>query len=204
MARRRLVMGTAVMGSVAALGVPLGLLWWAIAPRPEVTVTGNGTTVPLPLSETVFASEGYFAIIMVCAGVACGYGTYLVQYKVASRHGTDLRLVCLVGLVIGAVAGSLVAWRVGVGLDSGAFERTLADAEPEEVVQAGLQLRALGTLLVWPFVCVLQYGLFDAVSIWRQDLPHQRNAEASGTGDPGQGDVGESGSGGAEEGRTVP
>ncbi|ASU83462.1 hypothetical protein CDO52_12300 [Nocardiopsis gilva YIM 90087] len=180
MTRRRLVVGAATLGSVAALGIPLGLLWWLITPRPSVTVIdGDGTTAPFPVSQTLFASEGYFAVMMMCAGILCGYGSYLVQYRLCARERVDLRLACLLGLAAGSVLGSLVAWRIGVGLDAGAFARAVAEAEPGDVVTAGLGLRALSALMLWPFVAVLQYGLFDAVSLWRRDLPHQREQDAS-------------------------
>ncbi|MBB4930985.1 hypothetical protein F4561_001805 [Lipingzhangella halophila] len=184
MVRRQLAVGAAVLGSVAALGIPLGLLWWLIAPRPEVTVVGASETVPLPVSEAMFASEGYFAIIALCAGVASGYGAYLVQYRLPVSRGTDFRMVCLLGLVAGAIAGSLLAWQVGVGLDSRGFAQALAAAEQGDRIEAGLRLRTLGILLVWPFAGVMQYGLFDAVSMWRSDLPHRFRGDAVESEDP--------------------
>ncbi|WP_393916077.1 hypothetical protein [Halostreptopolyspora alba] len=176
MVRRQLAVGAAILGGVAALGVPLGLLWWGIAPRPTVTVVAEGETVPLPVSQTMFASEGYFAVMALCVGVATGYGAYLVQYRLPAHYRTDLRLVCLLGLAAGAVAGSLIAWRIGTGIDSGGFTRALAQAQPGDEIEAGLRLRALGILVVWPFVAVMQYALFDAFSLWRRDLPHHSRA----------------------------
>ncbi|WP_184075697.1 hypothetical protein [Nocardiopsis mwathae] len=178
MARRRLAVGATMLGSVAALGVPLGLLWWLITPRPAVTVVdGDGTTAPFPVSQALFVPDGYFAIIMMCAGILCGYSAYLVQYRLCARDRVDLRLACLLGLAAGSVLGALVAWRLGVALDAGAFARAVAEAEPGELVTAGLGLRAMSALVLWPFVAVLQYALFDAVSVWRRDLPHQRAEE---------------------------
>lgn len=195
MVRRQLAVGAAVLGSVAALGVPLGLLWWVIAPRPTVTVAADGGTVPLPVSETMFASEGYFALMALCLGVATGYGAYLVQYRLPAHYCTDLRLACLLGLTAGAVAGPLIAWQLGTGLDSEGFTRALAEAEPGDEIEAGLRLRALGILVVWPFAAVMQYALFDALSLWRRDLPHRSRAGGSESESPKSGGDRESESG---------
>ncbi|MDA8371480.1 MAG: hypothetical protein M0026_16675 [Nocardiopsaceae bacterium] len=174
--RRRLAAGGATLGITAALGVPLGVLWWFIAPRPEVTVIGDGATAPYPVSEATFAVDGYFALIMGVAGIVTGYGAYLAQYGAALRGRTDLRLACLLGTAFGALVGSVVAWRLGVLMDAGDFRRALDAARPGDVITSGLRLQALNALIVWPFIAVLQYGLFDGVSMWRRDLPHQRSA----------------------------
>lgn len=173
MIRPHLAIGALTAGAVTLLGAPLGLLWWTIAPRPEVTVTADGGTVPYPVSETMFASEGYFALIVLVTGLLCGYACYLAQYRIAERLAIDVRLVCVLGLVLGGVLGSVLAWRIGVALDAAAFERAVAAAEPGDVVRAGLELRAVSALLLWSFVAVLQYALFDAVSVLRGDLPHE-------------------------------
>ncbi|MFC4561403.1 hypothetical protein ACFO4E_06015 [Nocardiopsis mangrovi] len=193
--RGRTAAGAAVAAGIAALGAPLGLLWWLVAPRPEVTATGGGDSVPYPVSESVFAMDGSYALIMMAAGIATGYCAYLVQYRLAVRDRTDLRLTCLLATAAGALAGSVIAWRLGVLLDAAEFGRALDQAAPGDLVRSGLRLEALSALVAWPFVAVLQYGLFDAVSLWRRDLPVQRaqaeswaaSPEAGGPGAPGDG-----------------
>lgn len=171
--RRQLGAGALVCAAVAALGLPLGLLWWAIAPRAEVTVVRAGEYAPYPVSQAMFASEGYFVVIAAAAGLLCGHGAYLVQYRLARGGTQDLRMACLLGTAFGGAAASLLLWGVGAGLDASAFRQALEAAQPGEAVEAGLRLQALAALVVWPFVGVLQYGLLDAVSIVRRDLPHQ-------------------------------
>ncbi|MUL40810.1 hypothetical protein FZ103_06375 [Streptomonospora sp. PA3] len=178
MLRRRFAVGGAVLGCTAALGVPLGLLWWLLAPRPRVTVGRDGGILPFPVSETNFAVDGYFTLIMMGAGLLCGYGVYLLQYRLAARDATDLRMACLLGMAAGSAIGSLAAWQVGTLIDAGDFQRAVEAAEPGEVIRSGLRLHALSALVAWPFVAVLQYGLFDAVSLWRGDLPAQRRSTA--------------------------
>lgn len=172
--RRHLAVGCAAFGAVAALGPAAGLLWWLLAPRAEVTVGPEGQVVPYPVSEALFAGEGYFAMISIVAGLACGYTAYLLQYRIAGARRSDLRVAVLLGLAGGSLLGALLAWAVGTQLDAPAFERAMDAAAQGETVEAGLGLRAHGAVLLWPFVAVLQYAVFDAVSIWRGDLGHRR------------------------------
>ncbi|MFC3998603.1 hypothetical protein ACFOVU_21945 [Nocardiopsis sediminis] len=186
--RRRIAVGAAVAAAIAALGIPLGLLWWLVAPRPDVTVVTGGDTMPYPVSESMFAMDGSYALIMMVTGIATGYCAYLVQYRLAVRDHTDLRLTCLFATAGGALAGSVIAWRLGVLLDAAEFGRALDQAAPGDLIRSGLRLEALSALVVWPFVAVLQYGLFDGVSLWRRDLPVQRaelDAEAFPADHPG-------------------
>ncbi|WP_017591227.1 hypothetical protein [Nocardiopsis potens] len=179
MVRRRWTAGVAVLAAVALLGIPLGALWWGISPRPEVTVGDGGAVLPYPATEASFAVQGRYALIAAGAGMLTGYCSYLAQYGLARRAAErpgggpvpDLRMACLTGLTAGSVIGALLLWGTGVLLDGDALGRALAGAEPGDVITDRIRLDALGALVVWPFVAVLQYGLFDAVSIWRRDLP---------------------------------
>ncbi|PSK91861.1 hypothetical protein CLV63_119142 [Murinocardiopsis flavida] len=191
MIRPHLGIGALTAGALTLVGAPLGLLWWAIAPRPEVTVVADGGTVPYPVSETMFASEGYLALILLVTGLLSGYACYLAQYRIARLRAVDVRLACLLGMVAGGALGSVLAWRIGIALDAAAFARVLAAAETGDVVRAGLDLRATSALLLWPFVAVLQYSLFDAVSVLRGDLPHEAARGAAAPGADAAADTGE-------------
>ena len=164
MVRGRLAAGGAVLGAVALLGIPLGVLWWWLAPRPEVTVGLDGRPLPYPVSETAFSVQGHYALIAAGAGMATGRADQ-------GRPPLDVRMVCLLGLVVGAALGAVLMWRTGVLLEGDTFARALAAAEPQDVITDRLRLDATAALVIWPFVAVLQYGLFDAVSTWRKDVP---------------------------------
>ncbi|WP_193789979.1 hypothetical protein [Streptomonospora alba] len=191
MTRRKLAVGGAVLGCTAALGVPLGLLWWLLAPRPRVTVGPDGGIVPVPVSDADFAVDGYFALIMMGAGLVCGYTVYMVQYRLAARDASDLRMVSLLAMAAGSALGALAAWQVGTLIDAGEFGRAVEAADPGTVIRSGLRLQALSALMAWPFVAVLQYGLFDAVSLWRGDLPAERRAAEAAHADAGADDGGD-------------
>ncbi|MEY9212946.1 hypothetical protein [Thermobifida halotolerans] len=191
---RNLAVGTVVFGGVTLLGAPLGLLWWLIAPRPEATVTSQGLA-PHPVTQTWFAVDGRYSVMMLAAGLVTGYLCYLAQQYVSRRHWLDLRLPTLIGLAAGTLAGSFVAWGVGVGLDARAAAEALLLAGPGDVVRTGLTLRSHSAPLLWPFSAVLQYGLFDAINMWQeersgdpggQETPRP-GAAAGGTARPGGG-----------------
>ncbi|QOS57798.1 hypothetical protein [Thermobifida fusca] len=183
---RTLAVGAVVFGGVTLLGVLLGLLWWLIAPRPEATVTSQGLAY-YPLSQTWFAVDGYYSIMMLVAGLVVGYTCYLLQQRISHRHRLDLRLATLLGLAAGTVAGSFTAWGVGAGLDFHAAERALALAAPGDVVPAGLTLRAHSALLLWSFSAVLQYGLFEALMLRQSDKAREAEKTAEEAAAPQEG-----------------
>ena len=166
---RQLAAGACVLGALVLLGALLGLVWWQFAPRAEGTALGDGQ-VFTGTTEDVFAGEGYFVVMTALAGLVVGYGAYMVQFPLALRRLQDLRLVVLVAGFLGSVAGAVLTWRVGVALD-GAAHAAVAAAEPGSTVVTGLHLDATAFLVAWPFVFVLQYGLLDAISLVRRDLP---------------------------------
>lgn len=172
--RRALVIALAIFAAIAVAGALLGLLWWALAPRPEGTSLGDGE-VFTGTTEDVFAGEGYFVIMTAIAGLVTGYAAYMVQFPLARRREQDLRLTGLLSGALGAIAGTLSTLWVGTGLDA-SLHRAVAEASPGETVTVGLQLDATAFLVAWPFVFVLQYGLLEAISMVRRDLPGRPEA----------------------------
>ncbi|MEU5856227.1 hypothetical protein ABZ799_12920 [Nocardiopsis dassonvillei] len=166
---RRLVVGACVLGVLLLLGAVLGPLWWGLAPRAEGTALGGGE-VFTGTTEDVFAGEGWFALITALTGLVAGYTAYMAQFPLSRRRFQDLRMVCLVAGFLGSLGGAVLTWRIGVALDGPAHAAVEA-AEPGATVQTGLQLDATAFLLIWPLVFVLQYGLLDAISFVRRDLP---------------------------------
>ncbi|WP_116245196.1 hypothetical protein [Nocardiopsis sp. FIRDI 009] len=169
-ARRALLVGACVLVGMALIGAALGPVWWLLAPERAVgTALGDGG-VFTGAAQEVFAGEAYFALITGAAGMVTGYAAYMVQFSLARRRVQDLRLVCLVAGVLGAVAAAVLTWQVGTLLDA-PLHAAAAAAERGESVPVGLELRATSFLTVWPFLFVLQYGLLDGISALRSDQP---------------------------------
>ncbi|MFI6576546.1 hypothetical protein ACIBFB_12140 [Nocardiopsis sp. NPDC050513] len=167
---RQLRVGACVLAVVALVGAALGPVWWLAAPDRAVgTALGDGQ-VFTGTAQEVFAGEGYFALITAAAGMVTGYGAYMVQFSLSRRRIQDLRLVCLVGGFLGAVVATVLTWQIGTALDAPLHE-AVAGAARGESVPVGLQLRATAFLVAWPFVFVLQYALWDGISLVRGDLP---------------------------------
>ncbi|MGW4491894.1 DUF2567 domain-containing protein [Streptomyces sp. NPDC004376] len=143
----------AVIAAVVALsGVLLGVLWWQLAPH--VPLVGDSAdhswVVYLKDSEgeQAVGVDGTFTLLGLAFGVLSALGVFLVR----RRGGVPLA----VGLGVGGLLASLVAWRLGVWL--GPSEDVIARAK---AVGAGvtfaapLRLGAKGALLAWPFAALL-------------------------------------------------
>jgi hypothetical protein len=71
----------------------------------------------------------------------------------------------LLGLVIGGLVGSVVAWRFGVQLTGGSRQDVVlaVSGQPEDVTLTGpIELHALGVLLIWSLVGTVVALVFNA------------------------------------------
>jgi hypothetical protein len=112
----------AVGAAVAALGVPFGLLWAALAPDVPLRATEDGAIYADAQPEQLAAADGWFTILAVPFGVLIAIGVWLV-----ARHARGLP--ALVALTIGAIGAGLIAWWLGRQLGLADFQATLAAAE---------------------------------------------------------------------------
>jgi hypothetical protein len=136
----RAVLGVVV--GMAVLGVPVGVLWWLIAPRADVTVVDGGITLSETASQTFVAADGWFAALTLVAGMVCGGFA-------AIRRRPDGALAAI-ALAAGGILAALLAWRVGVFL--GRSPDALAQSASAAVgtkLRVALKLRATGVLLIW-------------------------------------------------------
>jgi hypothetical protein len=89
---------------LAALGLPLGLLWSAVSPKVEFVMTDQGAAMMQAEPEGYVAGDGSYVLITFAAGLAAA----IVVWALVRRHRGPL---VLVGLVVGCVAGGvLTAW----------------------------------------------------------------------------------------------
>ncbi|MEU6536083.1 AAA family ATPase [Streptomyces sp. NPDC047000] len=99
--------------AVAVLGgVLLGLLWWQLAPRVPLVgdAVGKNWVVYLKDSEgeQAIGVDGTFILLSLAVGAVCALAVFLVR----RRGGVPL----VIGLAVGSLLGSLLAWRLGVWL----------------------------------------------------------------------------------------
>ncbi|MGH8823212.1 MAG: hypothetical protein ACRDVN_01875 [Jiangellaceae bacterium] len=140
------VVAEIVLVSVA-VGLAAGLVWWLVAPEVLVGVRGE-SAVLIPAH-----ARGLFGVDVAFGAVGAGAGLLLGALMVNRHRGRPTAV--LAGLVLGGVAGSLVAWQVGSALGPGALgERTdgLADGA---TLAIPLDLQATGVVLFWPIMAVV-------------------------------------------------
>ncbi|KQN86721.1 hypothetical protein ASE96_12490 [Arthrobacter sp. Leaf69] len=129
---------------IAAAGVPVGLVWWLLAPSGLNLLSGN------PELRSGGNTEGWLPRDLVLAGLFLLAGC--ISGAVASgtkHHGPSGRDVLL---AVGAgAAGALAAWGTGVvcGLWWGTPEDTSASAS------IAFSLRSLAVLAIWPAATAL-------------------------------------------------
>ncbi|WP_405688634.1 ABC transporter permease [Streptomyces sp. NBC_00057] len=141
--RSDLLRAAVVTVLVTVTGIGLGLLWLWLAPR--VPLISDSTAVFLSDSEgeEAIGADGTFVLLALAFGALSAALVFLFQ----RRGGIAL----VVGLALGGLLGSLLAWRLGVWLGPDQDVVAHARAVGKGVVfDAPLQLRAKAALLAWP------------------------------------------------------
>lgn len=146
MARFRVV--AAIVGVSVIVGAAVGGIWYAIAPRPELVVVDGGVGY-----TSVFTSgagmDMWFGMLGLVAGVVCAL--------CASWRFPTAGWTLLVALVVGGLAGSVLAWQLAMALAGGSTDISvdLAAGLPAGAVFEGpLALNAYGVLGVWPVAAI--------------------------------------------------
>ncbi|MFF4032323.1 AAA family ATPase [Streptomyces sviceus] len=156
--KTELLEGTVIMVAVALAGALLGVLWWWLAPHVPLVgdVDGQGSWV-VYLKDT----EGEQAVgvdgTLTLLALAFGFVSALAVFLWRRRGGVPL----VVGLAVGGVLASLLAWRVGTWLGPTSDVIAHAKAVGKGVTfSAPLKLGAKGALLAWSFAgLVVHLGL---------------------------------------------
>ncbi|WKU07538.1 DUF2567 domain-containing protein [Micromonospora sp. HUAS LYJ1] len=173
---------------LTALGVPLGLLWAALAPDTPVLKTAEGAVYAQPQPEQPIAADGWFSLLGLGFGLLAAIAVWTLLRR---RRGP----VTLVALTVGALGTALVAWQVGrrIGLDG--YQRLLATAPAGTSFDKPADLRAggidrlfgvlpvpYGNLLLAGFAAAVTYTLLAGWSRWPSLRPEP---EPDGPGWPG-------------------
>ncbi|MDF2257042.1 DUF2567 domain-containing protein [Streptantibioticus ferralitis] len=147
---RELRDGGIVAAAVAVCGVLFGLLWVWLAPQVPLISDGSAVYLKNSEGEQAIGADGWFALMGLGFGVLTAAAVFLWR-----RAGG---VAIVVGLAVGAVLGSLIAWRLGVWL--GPTQNVVAHAKavgPNKVFYAPLELRAKGALLAWPVAAMAAF-----------------------------------------------
>jgi hypothetical protein len=149
------------------VGLLVGLVWFSFAPQFSVEMVGGELRPSGPIGESRFAADAWFAIITGIAGV-------LIALVLFTRHRRR-PVATMCALVVAGVAGSAVAWRLGVLLGPDPITTALDDLAEGSRLDFPLGLGATGTLLAWPIGSVAAVLIMCLLS---EDRSARRSAPA--------------------------
>ncbi|GIF11942.1 hypothetical protein [Actinoplanes teichomyceticus] len=146
---------------VAVLGVPLGLLWHALAPGvPVIDAGDNGLVVNDPSPEQYIAADGWMTLLGIGFGLLVAITAWLVLRR-------DRGPALMLGVVIGAgVAAQGVAAPLGEMFGRDAYDHWRATAAQGATYLAPAELHSIGPTLVPAFVAAIVLTLLAG---WSND-----------------------------------
>jgi hypothetical protein len=163
----------------AVLGLLGGLLWGEFAPRALLQEVGAGEAAIVNAETRAFiGADAWFCGIAVVAGLLTGVLGY--KFLVARQdgdHGYVRRAVAATGLILGALAGSLIMMWLGGQIGLSGYNHALAGARNGTLFDASLTLGAKSALAFWPLVtsAVILIGEWSS----RRTAPDVRHADTS-------------------------
>ena len=162
--------GSLVLAGVLVLAaVPVGLLWWALAPRATFEVAEEGPVpVGRPSEELLIADDGVYTLLLAGLGLVAG----LVAWRLRRRRGVGTVLA----LAAGTALASLLAWQLGELLGAGPSPAELTAVGTQVITPLRLTSRA--ALAVAPFLAVLVYVVSTLLTA-AEDLDRPTPARAA-------------------------
>ncbi|MFJ5830312.1 DUF2567 domain-containing protein [Streptomyces sp. NPDC093089] len=164
----------------AVAGAVLGVLWLTLAPRVLLISDGKGVYLRESEGESAIGADGTFVLLALAFGAVAALVVFLLRRK----GGVPLVL----GLALGGVLGSLIAW--GLGTSFGPTDDVVGHAKavgPNVVFEAPLELNmAAAAMLAWPLAAMIVHlGLTAAFGprdpepeAWDQPKPYRQGPSA--------------------------
>lgn len=141
----------------AVMGALLGLLWLWLAPSVLLISDGKGVYLRDSEGESAIGADGTFVLLALAFGAVAALVVFLLRRK----GGVPLVL----GLALGGVLGSLLAW--GVGTYFGPARDVVAHARavgPNVAFEAPLELNmAAAAMLAWPLAAMIVHLALTAL-----------------------------------------
>ncbi|MFJ9828415.1 DUF2567 domain-containing protein [Streptomyces sp. NPDC101160] len=161
----------AVVAAVSgALGALLGLLWLWLAPRVSLISDGKAVFLRNSEAESAIGADGTFVLLALGFGAVAAALVFLVH----RRGGVALVL----GLALGGILGSLLAW--GVGVWFGGERDVVAHAKavgPKVPFDAPLELgMGFAAMLAWPIAAMIIHLALTALFGPRDPEPEEDGA----------------------------
>lgn len=133
--RRTVLVGAATTLVITALGVPLLLLWRAVAPGVPVVKTEDGGALTESQPEQFAAADSWFALLGFGFGVVVAVLGWLLLRRYRGPVG-------LLAVVWGGIGASLVVWGLSRWWGRDEYQRLLEAASVGDVVMRPPELRA--------------------------------------------------------------
>lgn len=136
----------------------MGILWRLIAPLGVVEVRADGLyRAGGEGDEASIAASGWFLLLGLAVGIVVAALVYL--------RWRPLDFSMLLGLALGGLLGSVIAWRLGVLLGPDSLDTTARGLKVGSRIDGPLTLPLLGALVAWPLASVIAtFGLVAGTS----------------------------------------
>lgn len=152
-------------------GAVTGVVWWLVAPLPEYQVLEGRVLLPEVETETAVAADGWFALCAAAAGLLSAVAVFL-RVRAA-------RISALIGLTLGGLLASVVAWWVGITLGPASVMEEAKGVADGDLFSGPLEISAPGVLLIWSLTSLIVYFALAA------GLDRDRSGRSGRNDDPG-------------------
>ena len=153
----RLAAFAAALAGSAVLGVAAGLIWAAVSPRALLQEVGHGEAQLVNAENSAFIlADAWFCLIAAVGGAITGVAGYRLLVRRAGWTSAA-------GLILGAVAASLLMLWTGENIGLGTYNHLLAASPDGAFFHASLGLGAKSALAFWPgltslIILLAEYG----------------------------------------------